>query len=223
MSYNPYGIMVHTTGIGPCDKALREGTDVLTAALKIYESMGPVGPHYVISPLGAISNLTPPSEKAHHCKVSADQRRSFLDGEWENMAPKWLVRDWKERFPGVKSPQHLYPSRTPNDDYIGIELIPCGTWVDGRGSWKPVFGRPMLTGGRYTTSQYVQLARLCLHLEEEHGIDVDLPGRLVGHSDINPLTRPGWDPGFYKGYFNWNVLRELISELDDLQHRGDFE
>ncbi len=208
-----FGIMIHTTGDGPPSKALKEGISPTEAALAIYDKMHPVGPHYLIGPDGDLHTLRPTTEKALHCGVSSTERRDFLTGHWQNKLPKNLVTWWKERFPGVKSPSHLYPSRTANEDYIGIELIPCGTWPRGRGSWTPVFGRPFLSGGRFTGAQYMRLAYLVLDIAAEKGILLDKTGRLVGHEDVNPLTREGWDPGAYRGYFDWAVLRSIMEGI----------
>lgn len=203
----PFGAIVHTTGDGPPAAANRDGRDPLEVALEVYSNMAE-GPHYVIGPTGAIVQVRELADIAWHTGVSAVHRRDFLSGHWETLVSKGLVSWWKARWPGVKSPSHLYPGSSPNAVYYGIECVPAGTYE--RGVWKPVFG-PVAPGGRnrFTTAQYLACAALVLHL----GIEHDRPGRVVGHEDINPITRPGWDPGAFQEFWSWPLFWDLLNAL----------
>lgn len=208
-----YGICVHTTGNGIPDEVARTGEKHLDVARRVYLGMGLVGPHYVIDPYGAVEHYCPAEYVRYHVGVEAEHRRSFLDGHWEedaNRIPRPVVAWWKARWPTVKSPSHLYPSKSPNKDYIGIELIPAGSYIKNKG-WVWQHGtRPGFDEQRFSVEQYWSLARLCNQLAEENGLDLSKTGVLVGHEDCNPYTRPGYDPGDKLQAFSWRMLNGLL-------------
>ena len=211
----PWGVMLHTTGGGLPDKAHHEGLSPLETARKVYGGMRE-GPHYVIAPDGAVERYRADDQIAYHCGVSPVDRRDFLTGHWEARVGRGVVGWWRARWPGVLSPQHLYPSTSPNSDYIGVELIPCLAQTKGNGgSLKPVFGTPIGgERGRFTGAQYVAAALLTLQLCEAYSIPMRRRGRVVGHEDINPITRPGWDPGDMQGYWSWNTFWGIVDGLE---------
>lgn len=212
----PWGIMVHTTGDGIPRDAYKEGVGLLEKTIETYAKMEE-GPHYVILPGGQVVQFRQHNQRAWHVGVSVEQRRDFLSGFWESKAPMGIPSWWKARWKGRKSPSHLYPSEQPNTDYIGIELVPCGTYLRGpSGSWQPIYGKPAHDRGRFTGAQYAALALLCNRLSDELHIPLESApdsGRLLGHEDVNPITRPGWDPGDAQGFFNWPLLLGLITGL----------
>jgi N-acetyl-anhydromuramyl-L-alanine amidase AmpD len=213
-----YGICVHTTGDGIPAEAAKSGKHPLDVARAVYLRMGLVGPHYVIDPFGQYEQYAPPEVIRYHAGIEAEQRRSFLDGHWledKNRIPADVVAWWQRRWPGIKSPAHLYPSKSPNKDYVGIELIPAGRYVKVPGihktQWRFEHGsKPGFDKQRFSLEQYFSLAKLCLQLSEENGLDLTKPGVLVGHEDLNPYTRPGWDPGSKIEAFSWNLLNGLL-------------
>jgi N-acetyl-anhydromuramyl-L-alanine amidase AmpD len=226
-----HGICVHTTGDGiPAEVEKRAAksppnwaTLHLDVAREVYVGMGLVGPHYVIDPYGSVEKYAKPELVRYHAGVAAEERRSFLDGHWEedaNRIPRDVVAWWKRRWPGIKSPSHLYPSKSPNKDYIGIELIPAGSYVKskaGSTSWQFQHGsRPGFDKQRFSVEQYCALAMLCNQLAETHGLDLEKPGVLVGHEDVNPYSRPGWDPGDKIEAFSWNLLNGLLKHVQPL-------
>jgi N-acetyl-anhydromuramyl-L-alanine amidase AmpD len=216
-----YGICVHTTGDGIPAEVAKSGKTHLAVARSTYLNMGLVGPHYVIDPFGAVDQYADAGVVRYHAGVEAEQRRSFLDGHWledANRIPKAVVDWWQARHPGVKSPSHLYPSKSPNKDYVGIELIPAGRYTTTpgmiKGSWKFEHGtRPGFDKQRFSVEQYVALARLCNTIAEENGLDLGKSGVLVGHEDLNPYTRPGWDPGTMNETFSWGLLVGLLAAV----------
>lgn len=215
----PFGVAVHTTGDGIPAKAHKNGTDLLVTAREVYDGMGSVGPHYVIAPDGRVDFYTPANLTRHHVGLEPEHRRSFLDGHWEedaNRIDRKVVAWWKARWPNIKSPSHLYPSKSANQDYIGIELIPAGRYIDRKGwTFDPRYSKPGFDKQRFSVESYVALAKLLKQLALEHSLDYNQPGVLVGHEDLNPYTRPGWDPGDYNQTFSWGMVRGL---LEALQH-----
>lgn len=213
----PFGVLVHSTGDGLAAKiaTAKEPHSALSVARSTYESMGNVGPHYCIEPDGGHEQYAATNTVRYHCAVPAQNRRSYLDGHWtadSNRIPKAVVEWWQREHPGVASPSHLYPGEHPNNAYIGIELIPCGVYA--KNSWQWRWGTPPgFDSQRFSVEQYCTLARLCIELAVEHSIDLGKVGRLVGHEDVSPYSRPGYDPGAYHNWFSWPLLRTLIQEL----------
>ena len=211
-----FGICVHTTGDGVPAAVERTGMPHHTVALATYTAMESVGPHFVIDPFGYVAQYADPGLIRHHVGLEAEHRRSFLDGHWTEDANR-ISRDcvawWQARWPQFRSPSHLYPSDRPNKDYIGIELIPAGTYVKNKG-WTFQHGsRPGFDKQRFSVEQYVALARLAQGLAEAYGIDLTKRNRLLGHEDLNPYTRPGWDPGDARQFFSWELLSGIMGAL----------
>ena len=208
-----HGLMVHSTGDGIPREAVKRGETLTQTAIDVYGNMGTVGPHYCISPNGDVVQFREVNRIAHHCKQ--EHRREFLDGSWEtdyNRLSRTVVDWWKARWPGVKSPAHLYPGVRPNDVYIGVELIPAGTYTKsaaGSTNWTPFPDHADHIPGRaqrYTIEQYLALARLIVSL----GLS---PDQLVGHEDVEPYNRGGYDPGAYHGWFSWPLINGLVTEF----------
>lgn len=123
---------------------------------------------------------------------------------------------WQARWPSFKSPAHLFPGPSPNQVYVGIELIPL---TGGQG--QPA---PLMTGGiarKYTDEQHQALGRLIADIVGRWGLALDevcdpAKGRLVAHEDVNPAERSdgggGWDPGALRDVprFDWDYLRQQI-------------
>lgn len=215
----PWGILVHSTGDGIPKIVVDSGKDAVQVTCDVYQGMADrdgVGPHYAIVPDGRIIEFRAPNETAYHAATSASEREAFLNGSWatSNKLDQALVQWWKLRWPKYKSPQHLYPSKSPNGSYIGVELVPCGTY--SANSWQPVLAMPATPKGRYTARQYQALALLGSHLAGAYSWPDswwETP-RLAGHCDVNLFSRPGWDPGAYRGWFSWLLLRGMIEVLD---------
>lgn len=215
----PFGIMVHSTGDGIPARILKENIAPEQAAIDVYSSMAAAdgtGPHYCIVPNGQIIKFREPNTHAWHAAVSSTQRADFLSAQWEsdpNRISAALVAWWKLRWQGVRSPQHLYPAVSPNQSYIGVELVPCGSYSGN--SWQPLLGTPATPKGRYTAQQYTSAALLALALGTKYAFPAGwFEGqRMVGHEDVNPYTRPGWDPGSFNGWFSWSIFRGICRSL----------
>ena len=199
------GYLVHTTGDGiPKGFIDSKKKDLLSYAVGVYEKMGDVGPHYIISPDGEVAQVRNETKIAWHAGVSGYEREMFLTGNWETdgRTAKEVVKWWKRKHAGVKSPSHLYPAKSPNQDFIGVEMIPAGTYT--KNDWEPTLSEGAQLFGRFTIHQYMSLALLSLSA---------IPTRIVGHEDVNPITRPGWDPGDKTGSWNWNQFFELRNAI----------
>lgn len=215
----PYGLLVHTTGDGIPAKIISSGDNSVDVTKAVYGNMSE-GPHYAIVPDGTLIKFRSPATLSYHAKTEASQRRSFLDGSWEkdlNRIPPDLVSWWKRRWqggtPSYKSPQHMYPGSTPNKAYVGVELIPCGHYQ--KVTWTASLGTPATPKGRYTAAQYTRLGLLALSLQHAFNFPDgwESTGRLCGHEDVNPYTRPGWDPGAYRCWFSWQLFKGILTTL----------
>lgn len=205
----PYGLLVHTTGDGLAAKCLASGDPVKTT-IDTYAAMNE-GPHYAIVPDGTTICFADPTAVRWHAAVSAADRASFLSGDWTQRVPAGVASWWALRWPGVKSPQHLYPAKSPNFSYVGVELIPCGVYQGNQ--WEPVMGTPATSRGRYSAEQYMAVALLAQKLHKEHAVNVLDPKCMLAHEDVNPVTRPGWDVGAYHGWWSWSLFRGMLKTL----------
>jgi hypothetical protein len=181
----PYGLVVHTTGSGVPTEAAEHGVDPLQIAHDIYCAKGANFPHYVIGYDGTCLQIADEVERARHVgPPSSSERAACLNGTWKSQVSPIGVSMWKARWPGRTSPIHLYPGVSPNEVYLGVELIP----LLARQSDASLF----------TDAQYAKLAALIADIERRYGIALVGP-RLVGHEDLAPWTRwnsrGGWDPG----------------------------
>lgn len=207
----PWGLLFHTTGGGITPKAKKTGKKPVDVAIQCYlDSQNGSngypwgGPTYVMDHDGTLYQLADESTKTNH--AGGDDREKYLDGTWINHCSKPAVAYWHAHWaPKFSNPQQLYPSKSANTDYIGVEMIPCG---DG-------FGQPMAPGLRFTKAQHDAAIRLALDVGKRNGFPAgwERTSRLVGHEDVQPIERHdklgGWDPGWLreKPYFDFNYLR----------------
>jgi hypothetical protein len=224
----PYGFLVHQCGDGPASRAAKKSTSVLEEAhawyTKIDKREPGRGPAALIGPSGQVIQYRDPLHRSQHVQMKAHHRRDYLTGGWKTSprgqirGPDWadLVAQWLVRYGDrYKSPAHLYPSVNPSDDYVGIELTPCGTYNGGKWEW--LWGTRPRSKSRFSVEQYLSLASLLAAWGTLGGLPGGWheagSGRLVGHEDVNPYTRPGWDPGSARGWFHWPTLRAQIGLL----------
>ena len=208
----PWGHLLHTTGGGVTAFAKKHGQQPIDVALRVYidsqnGSNGYMwgGPAFVIDHNGTIYQIAP--ENALTAHAGGGNRAAYLDGSWTTKV-SWLTqRAWFQLWPNYKHPYALFPSRSPNVDYVGTEMIPVG---DGFG------GPPMRPGLRFTLAQH----DAAIVLSQDLGIRHAWPAgwaqgsRLLGHEDVDPINRSdaggGWDPGFMRAhpYFDLRYVRE---------------
>jgi hypothetical protein len=204
-----YGLAVHTSGSGIVAKALSNRAVPIAYAINYYSRPDSYSAHYVIDYDGTIVQIADEHEHAQHIGFLEEQRQAFLSGVWEGMLPPELVKRWKSKW-AAKSPAHLFPGPSPNDAYVGIEMLP----VDG------TTYAPMASGLKYTTEQHESVAELAADVAARWGLPGgwQLTGRLVGHEDVNPLERStktppaGWDPGGLRDspWIDWGFIKSRI-------------
>lgn len=213
----PWGMCVHTTGRGVVESARRTGRAPEDVAIRIYlkSQRGELhdyrwgGPTYLIDHGGAIYQMAP--DRCLTAHAGSTDRPHYLDGSWAHRATPATLRHWRAAWPGHRSPQHLYPAKSANISYVGVEVIPLGAGLGGA---------PRARGELFALAQYEALARLGRDLAARHGWPDDWARgpRLVGHEDVQPLRRQdsggGWDPGHLREpgrrYFDLEVLRGMI-------------
>ena len=211
------GLLLHTCGRTIVEKAIRAGRDPLEVELAwCAESQSGAahgykwgGPTYVLDVTGDLYQLC--SEEimtAHAGDGGNGDRADYLDGDWVARAKPNGLAFWRQQWPTFSSPSHLYASKSPNIDYVGVEMIPT---VPGR-------GEPMFTGMLFTAAQHMACVKLAQDMATRYGWQ---PGwakgpRLLGHEDVQLLQRQdaggGWDPGWLRArpYFDMGWVRARV-------------
>jgi hypothetical protein len=209
----PWGALLHTTGRGVVAQAKAEHRTPLEVAVEVYiasqnGSNGYFwgGPHYVIDHDGKSHQLAP--ENALTAHAGSANRPAYLSGHWEAKCSGAAITQWRRRWPNYRHPYALFPSTSPNHDYVGIEMIPCG----------PGFGTPMRPGLLFTAAQHDGAAELVREMGARHGWPAGWhkTSRLLGHEDVDLLERMdglgGWDPGWLRAdpYFDFDYVRARV-------------
>lgn len=207
-----YGFALHCTGSGLTADAIRHGVDVLKFAGDYYQKPGTYFAHYVIGFAGEVVQISDEHLHAQHVGFLAAERAAFLDGSWKTKVDPWYAGAWAKRWPNYKSPAHLFPGPSPNDVYVGAEML---VWANG------CPGRPLGSGTNHTAEQHVVAARLVADVAARWGFPPGWQdtGRLACHEDLNPLNRSngfgGWDPGVLRksadlALFDWEYFKANI-------------
>ncbi len=203
-----FGVALHTTGGSLPEKAIKSGVDPLEFAVGYYTKADTeFFAHYVIGWDGTIVQVANEQEKALHIGLSSLQRQQYLSGAWKTMIPASVVALWRTAWPAFKSPSHLYPGPSPNNVYVGVEMIPI---VARKAA-------PAGPGLRFTAAQHDSAAELAADVAKRHGFPAgwSKTPRLVGHEDVALLQRMdklgGWDPGALRAapYFDMARVRRL--------------
>lgn len=211
----PWGFLIHTTGGGITALAKKTKRTPIDVALDVYinsqnGSNGYLwgGPGYVMNHDGGIYQLAPDDVLTNHC--GGPNRQRYRNQSWRNIVSKTAAARWDDQWRalGFDDPYDLFPSKSPNVDYIGLEMIPCG---DG-------FGTPMRPGLRFTKLQHDAAIALADDCAERHGWPKGWAktSRLVGHEDVDIIERDdaagGWDPGWLRAapYFDFAYVRDRL-------------
>lgn len=213
---DPWGLLIHTTGGGVTAQAKKQKRRPIDIAIEIYiasqnGSNGYKwgGPTYVLDHDGTLYQLAPDNVKTAHC--GGVHRDEYLDGSWIKKASPAAVAAWFSQWgPRYKHPYQLFPSKSPNNEFVGVECIPIG---DGFG------GEPMAKGLRFTKAQHDTLIDLAKEISVRHGWPAGWhrTPRLLGHEDVDILNRMdkggGWDPGSLRSapYFDFSYVRSHIA------------
>ena len=215
----PTHIVVHVTG-----------TDSFESVKRTFMAQRSVSAHYLITKQGRLFQFVPDSDRASHAGISSTERAlygrgratwsrylkyfswykayprdaRFVDGDlqpvWGRTEPVFVGRaneqPWPEydyfaaRWGDGNVPVNFDVDSDPNNYSIGIELL-------GFGSKTP-------DDRVYTLAMYMTLRQLVDNLSDKYAIRL-VKGRVVGHEDVHPVGRFGWDPG--QG-FDWNGVYE---------------
>jgi N-acetyl-anhydromuramyl-L-alanine amidase AmpD len=185
-------IIIHTTGYGVGLKRINErNTDELATIGSVYakrmSSVLKYKGHFLIDHVGIVYHFIPLDEVAWH---TGSSKRNKL--KKEKPFDWWALR-WKEM--GYPTELPSWEGNSPNKVSVGIDLL--------------AHGNGAIVSG-YTDKQYESLARLIKALCADLEIPVDRK-YIVGHEDVDPISRgskkAGWDPG----KFDYDRLLSLIS------------
>lgn len=190
------GWLPHTCGSGPAKNARIKGTTLEFEIHKVYSSKGMGFAHDVAMPDGSLIQCADDTIVAPHCGVDGWQRTMMLKsagGAWRAEVSDAGERLWDARWPGVYSPQYLYPTASANHWFLGLEHAQLDQ-IDPA------------TGTKFTDAQYRAAAWRAVFWERKHGFRVErtFDGRTgyATHEDVDPFDRWSkgddglpWDPG----------------------------
>ena len=214
----PTHIVIHITG-----------TSSLSTTKNTFLAPNSVSAHYLVTTTGELFQFVRDSGRAWHAGIDADSRALyskqpkvwsrylryydwykgypdnavFVDGRLSPVSgnkPVFVGRvdgsAWPEyayffsRFPGEDLPVNFTTDSDPNNYSIGIETLG--------------FGSKVKDPAVYTDQMYKALAALVRNLSDKYGIP-RTKGRIVGHEDVAPVERFGWDPN---AGFDWSVVHD---------------
>lgn len=198
------GAVVHTTGSGVVERARKLGADPAALAAEYYLS-GRTGGHYVIAYSGTIFQIADEHECMWHAGIGKDEQPLYRGAQWQSKVSPATKRLWRERWFPAETPRHWLPPGSVNDNFVGVELVPL-VHPDPDGYWS---ASPDET---FTLMQYESLIGLLRDIARRWNIWSYARSVIVGHEDVNPLTRSdrggGWDPGSLRDRprFNWGRI-----------------
>lgn len=204
----PTHIVIHVTG-----------TNDLGAVKNTFLAVNSVSAHYLVTKTGELFQFVRDGGRAYHAGVDGNTRRLYKKGiatwsrylkyfHWYNgypadavyldgdLKPVWGKSEaafvaradgqpWPEfayfgaRWPGANVPVNFDVDPDPNNFAIGIETLGVGAKTNDPSVYPP--------------AMYAALRTLVTDLSGKYGIPME-KGRVVGHEDVNPIGRFGWDP-----------------------------
>jgi len=212
----PTHIVIHITG-----------NDCLKEVKDIYRARNSVSPHYLVTQTGELFQFVKDAERAWHSGI--DLLTANLYGWGYNNWSKYLTyfawyKDYPEgavylneelspvrmeqakfvamhdyqtwpdfsyfrrRWPRRDIPVNFNVDTDPNNYSIGIECLSLGAKTKNKHA--------------YSAEMYKTLRSLVKNLCKKYTIPRK-KGYVVGHEDVNPVGRWGWDPN---SGFNWNRI-----------------
>jgi N-acetyl-anhydromuramyl-L-alanine amidase AmpD len=214
----PSHIAIHVTG-----------NDSVAVTKRLFLKEKSVSAHYLISKDGQLFQFVKDSERAFHAGIdrpslaiyrgAASWRKYlkyfawykkypkdsiYLDADlkpvWDKTEAAFVARadnaEWpnyelfNSRWGMTSLPVNFETDPDPNNYSIGIEIVS--------------FGATTPDSNAYTADMYRTLVLLTGDLSRKYEIPLE-KGRVVGHEDLNPVGRFGWDPG---AGFNWAKIYE---------------
>lgn len=210
-----FGLCVHTTGSGVCNRAWKAGGDVFSWAIDYYCRTG--GTHYIVGYHGQIVQVGDEWYQARGVGMT-EQIASIRAGRFHRDLSATAVKHWLKAWPGLSSPLDLFPGSSANQAYVHVELPPCIWHNTERG--RREFSAPRHShNSRYTRAQHDAIVELACDIARRHQWPSNwfTTSRLLGHEDLSPLTRStssgGWDPGALREQprFDWGYVRSEIA------------
>ncbi len=210
----PTHIVIHVTG-----------EESLKKVKAIYLRKNSVSPHYLVTPSGQLFQFVKDAERAWHAGIEPNIRKLYRRG-YDQWSPYLRYFDWYEGYP--KNAVYLDGDLQPVSQKTRAVFVTTNertSWPDFRyfhRRWRgrdiPVnfdidpdpnnysIGIELLTKGAkrknkkaYPRKMYNALSALLKNLSGKYGIPRK-KGRVVGHEDVNPVGRFGWDPN---SGFDW--------------------
>lgn len=213
----PTHVVIHVTG-----------TDSLDDVRRTFLARNSVSAHYLVGKDGSLYQFVPDAHRAWHAGIDSNTRRiyrrgaaqwtrylkyfnwygnyptdsGYVDGDlrpvWDQTEAAFVTRAgggrWAEydyfftRCPGRDAPVNFEVDPDPNNYSIGIETL-------GFGAKAP---DPQV----YPDAMYETLRKLLADLAARYSIPLTRD-RVVGHEDVNPIARFGWDPN---AGFEWSRI-----------------
>jgi len=213
----PTHIVIHVTG-----------TNDLNSVKKTFLAPHSVSAHYLVTPSGELFQFVKDRGRAYHAGIDTNTRKLYrkgydkwsgylkyfnwyqgypddaiyLDGDakpvWDKHEAFFVThRDkgpwtdfsyFRQRSPNVEVPVNFDIDPDPNNYSIGIECLSVGAKTKDETA--------------YPDEMYKALDSLIGNLCHEYGIP-RTKERIVGHEDVNPIGRFGWDPN---AGFDWAMI-----------------
>ena len=218
-STTPTHIIIHVTG-----------TNSLESVKSTFLSPNSVSAHYLVTPSGELFQFVKDSGRAYHAGIDTNTRKLYrkgfgrwsgylkyfswyeaypkdvvyLDGDakpvWDKTEAVFVARSdgtswpdfvyFRERWPDAETPVNFDTDSDPNNYSIGIECLSIGARIKDKIA--------------YSDEMYDALYSLTKNLSDKYGIP-RTKARIVGHEDVNPIGRFGWDPN---SGFDWTVIHD---------------
>lgn len=222
-----YMLIIHTTGSQLPDLAAKQGVYPTVRAQNHYGRTH--GCHYVLGYRGHLGGdliqMAWEGEQANGVGMK-DQRVSVQQGRFKSDLKPATYRGWTRRWKGYRSPMDLLPgTKTANSVGIHVEMTPVTKkWGE--------FQRHCIPGLWFTEEQHHTVAALACDVAHRKGWEGRWwrTPRLLGHSDLSPVTRQnskgGWDPGalYNPPRFSWEEVIREICRLESVKCSDvDFE
>lgn len=182
-------VVVHTTGTGIVEQALRKGRPPLDFAAAHYAKASSFASHYLIGYEGEVVGTVPEAVVAYHAGVPTAHRGLYALGRavWpryvggtDRGGPQTHYGDWLARWPDLLSPLDLVTGKVVNGSTVGVDLL------------APVPGVAF-----HPEEQVAMAARLVADILRRHSLVASRP-TVLRHADVDPFSRStkrgGWDP-----------------------------
>jgi hypothetical protein len=218
-------VVIHITGGASWDSC-HPAYMRLVPADKPFDRRPKISPHYVIDKNGDVHQYVQESDVAYHAGIREVEQAMYERGDWRRYTARWkrfesyppdtvfLAEDGATEVPrGSDAARYArsvdaagWAEHALFDRRWGRQPLPIGYRSDKSGNARSIgietvgYGSTEPGPSHYTEAMYVALARLVTDICTRYGLQ-QIKGVVVGHEDVNPITRGAWDPG--QG-FDWS-------------------